>query len=145
MSAGSPFLPKPKMTFGKMPEVDPHGLKPSDPGAKLDAAKIRAGLVGMGFARALEQVAHVGTFGANKYSDNGWVSVPNAIPRYTDALWRHLLAEGRGETVDADSKLLHAAHLAWNALARLDLMLRDLEKERLGLDVHHVATEGETD
>lgn len=130
-------MPQPAPDFKPLPEADPHGLKPSDPGAKLDDGKIRAGLVGMGFARALEEVARVGTFGANKYSDNGWVAVPNAVSRYTDAMWRHVLAEGRGEVCDPDSGLLHAAHLAWNALARLDLMLR--------ARANTAPTEGDTD
>ena len=86
------------------------------------------GHVFAGFARALERVADVGTFGANKYTDNGWESVPHGRARYTDALYRHLLAEGRGETNDSESGLEHAAHTAWNALARLELQLRELHK-----------------
>jgi hypothetical protein len=55
------------------------------------------------------------------------VAVPNGIDRYTDAAYRHLLKEAQGEMVDPDSKLLHAAHTAWNALARLDLILRKMD------------------
>jgi hypothetical protein len=95
-----------------------------EPGAKLDAGKARCGLVLGGFARALEEVGRVGTYGAVKYSPDGWVHVPNGVERYTDAMWRHLLREAQGELRDADTDLLHAAHAAWNALARLDLMLR---------------------
>lgn len=104
-------------------ESDPTGRKPSDPGAKLDNGKPRTGLVVFGFAKALDEVAKVGTFGANKYCVNGWKSVPQGVDRYSDALMRHLLAEAAGEEKDQDSELLHAAHAAWNALARLDLML----------------------
>lgn len=107
-----------------MTDSDPRGLSPHDPGAKLDASKIRAGLVVLGFARALEAVSEIGTYGARKYSPNGWVSVPDGVERYTDALLRHLLAESRGEVRDPESNLPHAAHAAWNALARLDLLLR---------------------
>lgn len=105
-------------------ELDPNGRSPNTPGAKLDANKVRFSLTIGGFARALEQVARVSTFGAQKYTDNGWVAVPNGIERYTDAMYRHLMAEHRLEATDPDSGLLHAAHTAWNALARLDLMLR---------------------
>jgi len=35
-----------------------------------------------------------------------------------------MVKEGVGETVDKDSELLHAAHTAWNALARLELQIR---------------------
>lgn len=111
-----------------MAEHDPTGRSPHAPGAKLDAGKVRAGLVLGGFARALMAVGEVGTFGARKYTDNGWMSVPQGQERYTDALYRHLLAEGQGEQADADSQLLHAAHVAWNALARLELILRDRER-----------------
>lgn len=103
-------------------ERDPHGKNPSDPGAKLDDGKRRADLL-LGFSRALEAVADVLTHGAAKYSPGGWRYVPDGVDRYTAAMIRHLLAEGRGEEVDADSGLLHAAQVAWNALARLELAL----------------------
>ena len=102
-------------------ETDPHGRDPHEPGAKLDAHKPRTGFVLLGFNRALTEVARVGTFGATKYTDHGWLSVPNGRERYTDALLRHLLTD---ESHDPDSGLLHAAHAAWNALARLELQLR---------------------
>lgn len=111
-----------------MTEKDPDGLTPDQPGAKLDAGKCRAGLVLGGFARALHAVGEVGTYGANKYSDNGWMQVNNGVSRYTDALWRHMLAEAQGQERDFDTRLLHAAHAAWNALARLDLILREIER-----------------
>lgn len=106
-------------------ETDPLGKKPSDVGAKLDAGKNRLGLVMLGFARALQAVGEVGTYGANKYTDSGWVSVPDGVSRYTDAMLRHILAQGEGELLDPGSGLTHAAHAAWNALARLDLMIRE--------------------
>jgi hypothetical protein len=109
-------------------EQDPTGLNPHTPGAKLDAGKTRLGLVLGGFARALEQVGRVGTMGAQKYTDEGWVSVPGGIDRYTDAMYRHLLKESMGVHFDPSTDLLHAAHTAWNALARLDLMIREGEK-----------------
>ncbi len=111
-------------------ESDPTGRTPNDPGAKLDAGKPRLGLVLGGFANALVEVGKVGTFGARKYSDDGWKQVPDAEARYTDALLRHLLTESAGEDVDPDSGLLHAAHTAWNALARLERQMarmRDTE------------------
>ena len=77
------------------------------------------------FPRAIESVAAVSTFGANKYAWNGWQNVDNGFERYSDAMVRHLLREGQGEVLDLDSGLLHAAHVAWGALARLELMLRE--------------------
>ena len=79
---------------------DPNGLNQHDAGAKLDAGKPRMGLVLGGFSRALLAVGEVGTFGAKKYSDNGWKHVPDGISRYTDALYRHLLEEAGGIAYD---------------------------------------------
>lgn len=110
-----------------MSEVDPNGIAQHVPGAKLDAGKPDASLLLM-FGRALTEVARVGTFGATKYSRGGWQHVPNGIERYTAALMRHLLAENRG-VFDDESGLLHAAQVAWNALARLELMLREEEQQ----------------
>ena len=108
---------------GKHIEADPTGRAPHQPGAKLDAGKPRIGLVLGDFSSALTEVAKVGTYGANKYTEHGWLSVPNGEARYTDAMYRHLLAENT-TPLDPDTGLLHAAHAAWNALARAELMLR---------------------
>lgn len=109
-------------------EVDPHGKEQHEKGAKLDQGKPDASLLLM-FGHALTEVARVGTFGAEKYTRGGWQSVGEGKTRYTAALLRHLLKE-HYEPNDPDSGLLHAAHAAWNALARLDLMLREREDER---------------
>lgn len=103
-------------------EHDPTGRSAHEPGSKLDAGKPRPALVLGGFANALDAVTAVGTFGAKKYTDNGWRTVPNGIERYTEAMLRHWLKEVKGELHDPETELLHAAHLAWNALARLELM-----------------------
>lgn len=108
-------------------ERDPNGLSLHEPGAKGDAGKTRAGLAISGFARALLAVSDVATFGARKYTPHGWVEVPDGAERYTDAMYRHLLAEATGDVLDEDSGLMHAAHAAWCALARLDLLLRAQE------------------
>lgn len=108
-------------------EEDPHGIAQHKPGAKLDDGKPDASLLLM-FGRALSEVAAVGTFGAKKYSRGGWQSVPNGRVRYTAAMLRHLLKED-SEEVDEDIGLLHAAAVAWNALARLELILREREHD----------------
>lgn len=107
-------------------ECDPHGLGTHTPGAKLDAGKPDASLL-LDFGLALTAVARVGTFGANKYTRGGWQQVPDGINRYTAALLRHLFA-GRYDPVDVDSGLEHDAQVAWNALARLELKLREQRK-----------------
>ena len=82
------------------------------------------------FARALIEVSEVGTYGAKKYTSHGWLTVPDGIERYDEAMMRHWLKEKAGESCDVDTGLLHQTHLAWNALARLDLMLREKEAKK---------------
>jgi hypothetical protein len=108
-------------------ESDPNGKSAHEKGSKLDAGKVRLDLVLGGFSRALLEVGKVGTIGAAKYTDGGWVEVPDGIRRYSDAMLRHYHAEIIEGAIDPDTGMLHAAHLAWNALARLDLMIRQLE------------------
>lgn len=111
-------------------ELDPNGMSPHAPGAKLDSGKspvVRGCL--QYFPLALKQVALLSEFGANKYAWKGWESVPDGIARYSDALGRHLLDEAHGPYDDnpGGSGFLEATAVAWNALARLELMLRDPE------------------
>lgn len=78
------------------------------------------------FPMALNEVARVSAFGATKYNWNkGWLAGKDAFPRYSDALVRHLGKEAYEEldTGPKGSQLLHAAHVAWNALARLEVLL----------------------
>jgi len=79
------------------------------------------------FPRAISAVAAISAFGASKYAWKGWESVPDGYNRYSDAMVRHLVYEGEGEMVDLESGLLHAAHAAWNSLARLELLIKESE------------------
>lgn len=96
-------------------------------GLKYDTGKPDMRLVFDGFPRALMEVGKNATFGAKKYSDHNWLKVDDGINRYTSAMYRHLLQEASGEEVDEESEVLHAAMAAWNALARLELILRNKE------------------
>ena len=111
-------------------ETDPRGIKGGDPGAKFDAGKVRPSLIINDMPLALLAVAEVGTYGANKYSDGGWQEVDDGIRRYTDAMDRHRIKEGIS-LYDYDSGLMHAAQVAWNALARLELMLREQDSNTI--------------
>ena len=93
-------------------------------GIKYDGGKIRASLVLGDFSRSLTEVCRVGTFGAEKYAPSNWLLVDDGVKRYTDAMLRHWLLEAGGQVLDPETELMHAAHLAWCALARLDLMIR---------------------
>jgi len=71
----------------------------------------------------------LGTFGATKYTRGGWQSVPDGINRYTAAMGRHHLLESiDASSIDPETELLHATAVAWNALARLELILREQEQ-----------------
>lgn len=115
-------------------EKDPNGIDQHTPGAKVDAGKVRMHLITGGMARAITEVAKIGTFGAAKYTDGGWVHVPDGFRRYEDAQQRHAAKRHMGETHDEDSQLLHLAHETWNAMAKLDLYLRDQEAAIAGHD-----------
>ena len=112
------------------PEQDPNGLDNHQPGAKLDGNKPDMSLL-LDMGDALKAVAHVGTIGAKKYTRGGWLLVDEGYRRYTAALLRHITDEPYG-MLDHDTQCLHAAQVAWNALARLELILREMEKIKNG-------------
>ena len=97
------------------------------PGAKDDKAKPMAGVL-LDFSRALQLVADVGTYGAKKYKRQAWCVVPEGSQRYLDAMMRHLLAmDVDPDGLDKETGLPHLAHVAWNALAVLELQARRKE------------------
>ncbi len=105
-------------------ELDPTGRNPHEAGAKLDSGKVRPWLMLAGFSNAITEVAKVTTKGAEKYTPNGWVTVPNGEDRYMEAFARHMLKLGTGEEIDADTGCYHKAQMIWNLLANLELELR---------------------
>lgn len=95
---------------------------------KLDGGKVAVfqGAIDY-FPRAIEAVAGISEFGASKYAWKGWEGVEDGYNRYSNAMVRHLLKPGIEGELDSDSGLLHDAHCAWNALARLELKLKEKE------------------
>jgi hypothetical protein len=86
----------------------------SKAGLKYDAVKTRFDLYPLD---AYEGCTKVLTFGANKYTPNGWKTVPDAKNRYYAALIRHLNAQkkytddgGEGLALDEESGLPHLDH-----------------------------------
>lgn len=122
-----------------MSERDPSGKSPHQAGAKLDAGKapVVRGVIQY-FPLALREISIVSLKGAEKYAWNGWESVPDGFARYTDALGRHLLDEAEGP-IDGDTGCLHAAQVAWNALARLELLLRESREQQERAEVPKMA------
>ena len=90
-------------------------------GIKYDSQKPRLYEMIEDFKEPLTEVAKVWAFGADKYQKHNWAYVENALDRYSNALVRHLL---EGEEYDQESELLHASHVAWNALARLHFIIQ---------------------
>ena len=81
------------------------------------------------FPRAIEAVANISKFGHDKYGTwGGWLGVDDGLNRYMDAKCRHMIDEAKGETNAQDSQMLHAAHEAWGAMAKLELVLREQEE-----------------
>lgn len=117
---------------GGIVERDPNGVDAKAGGSKLDAGKpsVWRGLFDY-FPRACLAVADVSTRGAQKYSWKGWETVPDGEARYADALSRHIIKESIEGLYDVGPgglpEVLHASQVAWNALARLELILRRLD------------------
>lgn len=99
-------------------------------GLKYDNGKPRIFEMVEDFKEPLIEVSKVWAFGADKYEKHNWAYVDNAIDRYSNALLRHML---EGETTDDESGLLHASHVAWNAIARLYFIIQK-QKEQGGAD-----------
>lgn len=77
------------------------------------------------FSQALLAVGVISKFGSVKHNEGKFPTAWKEYPAttYADANARHILAEGKSGLYDLESGYLHAAHAAWNALARLELLL----------------------
>ena len=107
-------------------EKDPNGKDAKQPGSKLDAGKapVYTGLLAY-FPRAVKAVAEVSAKGMEKYTWKGWETVPDGINRYRNALGRHLADREITGEFDSETGLRHDSQVAWNALAILELVLRE--------------------
>lgn len=85
----------------------------------------------------LEAMGKVLAFGANKYSAYGWKKMERESLKegYAGSLMRHFIAMRKGEALDPESGMLHAAHLASNAMVLLWAALQDTSKDE-GLPRH---------
>lgn len=99
-------------------------MEKNNDGRKFDIDKPRVAEMVIDFGDAMLELSKVWSFGADKYDKSNWKFVENGKDRYTNALLRHLIAEGENQ-YDDESKLLHATHVAWNALARLWFIIKD--------------------
>lgn len=116
-------------TFVTGPTYTSKGPAIFDPkqAAKFDTGKPRFSLIP---ARALEMVAKVFTYGANKYAVGNWHSGKGFTwSRLQDASDRHGKAFALGENNDPESDLHHLAHRIC-----CDMMLLEHALTKLGTD-----------
>lgn len=101
-------------------------------GKKYDSGKSMAGTLCRVFPHALLGVGQCIEFGTHKYPNpKNWQLVERAFERYQDSMMRHYLKFLAGETKDGETNLLHLKHMAWNALAILELYLMENPDEEL--------------
>lgn len=103
--------------------------KSSSEGMKHDSAKPQMDLL-LDFSLALQEIGKVATYGANKYAPGNWLLVEGAERRYMAALLRHLM-QSKTEGQDQETGIDHLAHVAWNALAVLELKLRSIDTNQV--------------
>ena len=83
------------------------------------------------FPRAMLAVAGVTAFGAKKHAPRGWRTFGSSygMDYCMSKIGRHLLKlETEGPVNHEDGQLLHAAQVAWNALAYLEFYVRSLDE-----------------
>jgi len=83
---------------------------------------------------AIEEILKIMDYGAKKYERDNWKKVePN---RYIAALFRHIVAEIKGEDYDKESGRLHLSHAACCILFLLYLKMKEVgiinEKNKIG-------------
>ena len=89
---------------------------------KADGGKARYDLLP---PHALDEIAHVLAYGADKYGADNW-RAGAAWSRYFAAAMRHLWAYWRGENLDDETKRHHLAHAACCVLFLLECARCDI-------------------
>ncbi len=92
---------------------------------RFDDGKVRHDLIP---AWAIEELARVYTYGAEKYDDNNWWKGMKWT-KVMGPLERHYNKWKRGSVIDRESGVYHLAQVAWNAIA-----LMCYQKHQLGID-----------
>lgn len=78
--------------------------------------------------KALNEVAKVFAFGANKYGDHNWRGGLK-WSRLAGASLRHIVAWLGGESIDPESGLNHLSHAACNILMLIEYWALDLGED----------------
>lgn len=110
--------PVPKYVDTK-PEGDK--AKRTAPGYKEDRGKLRYDLLS---PYALDELAKVSTYGAEKYTDNNWLKGIK-WGRVFAAVMRHLWLFWGGERKDQESGIDHLSHAMWGMMALIEYSRND--------------------
>ncbi len=99
---------------------------------KTAKAPIAGGVLQL-FPRAMYHLALTSKAGADKYGTTvntiKFLDTPGAYELHTDAMIRHVVDEKlEGPVSHKDGGLLHPVMVAWNALARLEVFLKNTEE-----------------
>lgn len=100
-------------------------FKADGKGLRYDSGKTRFELIPFD---ALRVIAEVFTKGAEKYEPRNWER-GMLFSRCVGSLLRHFTAWENGEDIDAESRLPHMAHAAWNCIALLTYGLRGIGED----------------
>ncbi len=91
--------------------------KTNDPKGEAGSKKTPLGLIP---APAMEHIAHVLKFGADRYGAYNWRATGVCTTTYVHAILRHLNAWRDGEDLDPESGRSHIAHIAASCCILLD-------------------------
>jgi hypothetical protein len=124
LSKNNPEEEAPLGSFGKRGVV----IDYTTAGKKENKGKPQLSLLFTQFPKALEAVAKCSEYGHLKYEDTdvdylNYQRVKGGSKSYADAGLRHRLYK-KG-TTDIESQLPHAYHVCWNALAELELLIKE--------------------
>ena len=112
--------------------AEKYDLTDDGKGKKYDSGKSMVGTLCRVFPRALLGIGQCIAFGTKKYpKPDNWKLVDKAFTRYQDSMMRHYLKFLAGQEKDSETNLLHLKHMAWNALAVLELYLMEHNEEDL--------------
>lgn len=113
------------------PQREKYDLTDDGKGKKYDGGKPMIGTLIRVFPLALEAIGDVIEFGTRKYpKPDNWKKVEGAKFRYQDSLMRHMVKFYKGDELDEETGKPHLAHMAWNALAILELYLMEKRAEK---------------
>ena len=95
-------------------------------GVKYDGEKPKMHLLP---PKAINEVAKVLTFGAQKYDEENWRKLEDLQSRYSSGALRHIFAHLDSEDLDPESGLSHLAHAICCLLFKLEIELENAQIE----------------